>query len=328
MNGKDHKGGNMSEELVPRIRLALILLGIVSGWMIVLFAEPFRIGSRAQGVMQSVIFRQGENGYTGCADTRISAENPYSNFGDAELILGGKGRVNIVIRFDVSSLPSNAIIHEATLSLKVVNYGQRPSDPVIMGIFAVTRAWEEMEATWYKATNADDWGLPGCNDVYSDRSADALDSQAIFELGWYSWDITSAAQHWVQDHASNKGVVIQQTNLEVGGEYDIRESEYNGQYVRPLLTVKYFLATPTPPVTNTPTASPTATPLSTATATQTATPTGIPTHTPTEIPTTTPTRLPIVHRLYFPKVRKMCEQQHHPPVDRAIHRPLPTVVAQ
>ncbi len=294
----------MRSALLSRGRLTLIVVGVACAWIAALFAEPFAADSLAQGGMQSVVFRQGENGYTGCDDTRISAEQPNTNFGDQELVLGGKGQVNLLIRFDVSSLPSTVYIHSATLNLQVVNYGQRPANPIQAGAYPVLRRWAEMEATWYKATVADYWGLPGCHDTLNDRSAVSLDRQAIWELGWYSWDVTSAVQQWVQDPSINEGVILIQDNIEVGGEYDIRESEYPGPEGRPYLTVKYFLVKPTSTPTNTPTS--TATPTATATPTTTYTPTSTPTRTATATatPTSTPSPTPTPAVLYLPKIRK------------------------
>ena len=57
-----------------------------------------------------IAFRQGIDGYQGCSDTRISEHRPYENFGDDELILGDRGRIHTLIRFDVSSLPAGAFV--------------------------------------------------------------------------------------------------------------------------------------------------------------------------------------------------------------------------
>lgn len=258
-----------------------------------------------QAVGQVVIFRQGVDGYQGCADTYISEFSPNENFGDHELMLGEKGRIHVLIRFDVTSLPADAFIEEASLGLYVHNYGQREA-PIIAAAYTVLRGWEEMQATWYQATDAELWGLAGCNDTTSDRSATPLDRQSVYERDrWYNWDVTTAVRSWVADAASNRGVIVQQTNQEVGGEFDIWHSEYLGWDRRPYLMVRYLLETPTPTstttatptatstATETPTGTMTATPTSTATATPTgtvtATPTGTATATPTGTVTATPT---------------------------------------
>jgi hypothetical protein len=233
----------------------------------------------------AIVFQQGVDGYIGCSDTRISKESPDANFGEDELVLGMRGDVGVLIRFDVSAIPSNALIEEATLSLYVSNIGQRPAEAAICATYPVTRPWNEMQATWYKAADFNWWGLPGCNDITSDRSPIPTDQQPLYDFGrWYDWDVTPAAQQWVRSPTSNRGLLIQQTNVKVGGEYDIRESEYPGPETRPILSIRYVLATPTPTSTATPTATPSATATASPTATSTATTT--PQATPTTIPAT------------------------------------------
>jgi len=243
----------MDKGHVAWIRLLLIFF-CITGLTGAVLASQVGMHSKAQDGLQVIVFKQGQAGYTGCTDTRISAENPTANFGDQELIVGMKGRVGTLIRFDVSSIPAHALVQGATLSLYVSNYGQR-DQPIIVATFPVTRTWEEMQATWYKATNADYWGLTGCNNTSNDRSPIPTDSQSVYDRDrWYTWGVTSAVQRWVQDAATNKGLLLRQTNTEIGGEYDIRHSEYVGLEPRPYLVVTYTLATPTPtPLPPTPT---------------------------------------------------------------------------
>ncbi len=234
-----------------RLRVTLMVMCLVAGLAGGLLLVHARANSAVQSGAETVEFRQGLGGYTGCTDTRISEENPTRNAGDGELILGMKGQAASLIRFDVSSIPASATVQEAALSIAVVNYGQRGTGPVIAGAFVVTRTWEEMQATWIKATNLDNWGLPGCNNTSSDRSSTSLDSQSIWDVRWYTWTVTAAAQMWVRDPASNKGVILRQTNTAVGGEYDIRQSEFPGLTMRPVLIVTYTLGSPTPSPTPT-----------------------------------------------------------------------------
>lgn len=239
------------------IRLAFILV-IVVGLASGLFPNRAGLRSEAQEEVRTVVFRQGVDGYRGCTDTFISEFDPHTNYGDAELMIGEKGRLGVLIRFDVSSIPANATVQEATLGLYVHNYGQREG-AINAAAYQVRRAWEEMEATWYAATHSDDWAVPGCNGTVTDRYPTPLDEESIYTRDqWYTWDVTSATQGWVQNPGSNKGVVIQQTNTAVGGEFDIWHSEYLGPTVRPYLQVKYTLVPPSP--TRTPTSPGPATP--------------------------------------------------------------------
>jgi hypothetical protein len=267
-------------------RRVLALLSILASLAVTLAVGSLELHSMAQDAVQIVVFRQGQDGYDGCADTRISREFPNANFGAGELVLGMRGDVGTLIRFDVSDIPSNATVQKATLSLQVANFGQRPDDSIIVAAYTVARHWEEMEATWIRATDTNLWGLPGCNDTETDRSATAVHTQEIRDVRWFDWDITSAVQVWVGQPTSNMGLLLQQSNPEVGGEYDVRESEYSDSTQRPYLTVKYFIATPTP----TSTASTAPTQSATTTASATATETGAATETATATATATSTQ--------------------------------------
>jgi hypothetical protein len=251
----------MNKDNGRRRHAAIIVMIALFVLLAAVLPSRLSMDSHAQDGSRTVTFRQGEAGYAGCSDTRISEERPYANLGNGELIIGMKGRVATLIRFDVSSIPSNAIVQEATLGLFAFNYGQRMG-PIVAAAYQVIRPWKEMEATWYKATNTDNWGLPGCNDTYTDRSPTALDSASIYHREqWYTWDVTSAAQDWVRDAVSNKGLVVRQTNLEVGGEFDLCHSESTGIECRPYLTIKYTLIPPTPTRSPTPAGPPTPAPL-------------------------------------------------------------------
>ena len=314
----------MSTNCISPTRVTLVLLIVVCSWAAPLFFEPFGADTLAQDTTHTIVFRQGDDGYSGCADTRISESNPDRNFGNGELVLGDRGRVRSLVSFNLWPIPANALVRSATLSLLVSNYGQREYRPIIVAAYPVLRAWKEMEATWNRATRTDFWVEPGCDGIGSDRSDVALDSRPVHGLGWYSWDVTSAAQEWVHQPSSNNGVLFIQTNTEVGGEFDVRESEYPGMDDRPFLIVTYVIPTPTPTATQTSTS--TATPTQTSTPTVTPTPTTSPVHTPTgtitgvvdRTPTATPTStevtpptatptvttLPGPRLLYLPKVSK------------------------
>jgi uncharacterized repeat protein (TIGR01451 family) len=192
---------------------------------------------------QEVTFTQGVDGYAGCEDTHISAESSDQNLADEEeLVLGGRGQVGVLMRFDVSQIPAECLVEEAKLQLQVVNWSVPHDEPSINASYSVTRPWVVTEATWYHATATDRWGQAGCNDVTSDRSGVELSRQALFDRDqWYTWDVTAAVQRWVDAPASNQGLYIRQvpTNTHVGGEYDIASCDWPSPDKRPRLIVRY-----------------------------------------------------------------------------------------
>ncbi len=248
------KGGDMKRcDLGRRGWVVVFAVGVMA--IVVALWSLMGGHSQAQDGPQTVVFRQGEAGYSGCTDVRITANRPDTNFADDELILGESGRINTLIRFDISSIPPYAMVEQATLNLQVSNYGRYPPF-IICGAFPVSRTWHEAQATWNRAAIGQPWGLPGCNDILTDRSAIPVGVTTVTMPGWYSWDVTSAAQRWVQDPGGNHGLLLAQMNLEAMGEADTRHSEYPGVDVRPYLTIRYRLVPPTPTPALTPLHSP------------------------------------------------------------------------
>ena len=236
------------------VTLAMVMTGSLAAAEGSAAANPGRAQALAVTVqppeeVQTITFIQGVDNYHGCSDTRISAEEPDENFAEGELSLGIGGKIGVLIRFDVSSIPANARVLEATLGLRCNNWGPQGPEPAICAAYTVTRTWTETEATWLRARRTVEWGLPGCNDTQTDRSPTELSHAALFERDvWYTWSVTPAVQQWVRDPASNKGIYLRQTNTDVPGEYDIRESEYAGLDQRPYLVVKYTLSPPPPEI--------------------------------------------------------------------------------
>ncbi len=268
-----------------------VWLRLVATLMLVLAAlAPAWLGTQAEVTGADhpgpyvVTLQQGVAGYTGCTDTRITSWFPDKNFGDDfELILGESGLIRSLIRFDVTSIPFNAYIEEALLSVEVSNY-MKGQAHLEIPVYPVIRGWKQMQATWNRATTTQLWGLPGCDDTYTDRSPIYEDVQTIKSTGWYTWNVTSAARLWVYDDFSNEGVIFGQLNPEVSGEADVFSAEYAGPKQRPRLTIKYWMGTP--PATATSTVPP---PTNTATATSTRPPTWTPTATSSSTPTETAT---------------------------------------
>lgn len=238
-----------------------------------------------------VCLGQGSAGYVGTADTYLDISNPSTPFGGKDkLYIKTQEIVNALIRFDLSDLPADITVVDATLRLFV--YDRSPDYPITFRAYRVVKAWAEDEATWYNATASVPWAMPGCQGAGSDYSALDYVELAGYddEAAWVEFDISDMARRWVSNPADNLGVVIKgyryndRTVL-----YTLWSSEMSNQYLRPQLCLGYLMPTPTPTATatHTPTFTPTATPTDTATPTITPTPTE--THTPTPTSTATPT---------------------------------------
>lgn len=235
-------------------------------------------------------FQQGLEGYTGTSDTDINAWAADTVYGGYNSMAVRTGNVmSALIRFDLSSIPSNATITGATLQLFVAGSG---SYAMPINAYRVKRPWTESQATWNRAQVGIPWGSSGCDDVLSDRESAAGSMSAVSNTSTQcSFNLTSMAQGWVADPGANWGVLLKGSSG-TSVQYSFASKEYWTQTMRPKLTVSYTTggaaqptATATSLYTNTPTLTPTPGATPTRTATWTTTPTAITGATPTRTPT-------------------------------------------
>jgi hypothetical protein len=182
--------------------------------------------------------QNGLQGYAGCSDTRITAEAPMLNCGESELKAGARQGIATLIQFDVSSIPSTAHIQSA--HLQVYGYHREGGTRFELGAFAVKRAWSGNHASWSGATPSTSWGVPGCNDVLTDRAESATDRTTIDSAGWHSWEVTADVQRMVGEPATNAGWILMQVAAE-RGVVTMHSSEYGNATLRPKLVVTYTL---------------------------------------------------------------------------------------
>lgn len=253
--------------------------------------------------------REGWNGYNGVEDTWIGGAacsgvsgdvgtTPHGSEDRLSLRASGQGGVpdtsicSALLRFDLSVIPRGSRIVEAHLAIKGIR--QSNSARLYFRAFDVHKRWTESQATWYLARQGLPWAAPGASGA-ADRPPLQLDigvlAGPVPTFGWSRVYITPLVQRWVNDPASNNGVLLAPHGNFV--QWDVASSEYANTAWRPALEILYFppgYETPTP--TATPTTGPTPTPTATPTPTPTHTPTVTPSPTLTPTPTSTPTMTP------------------------------------
>jgi len=135
------------------------------------------------------------------ADATLRSDQPNTNFGaedDLEItytsteVVGQDRQAVVLIRFDTSSLPDDAIIDAAELHLFLE--GAAGADPVTITAFFVTSAWDESTVTWNSNPTTSALGI----------NADSDASTGSYQ----SWTIPWYVQGWVDDPASNNGVLL------------------------------------------------------------------------------------------------------------------------
>jgi RHS repeat-associated protein len=187
-----------------------------------------------------------------------------------------------LIKFDLSSIPSNATITSATLSLWT-DTDFSDNDRTIR-VYRLKVPFNESQATWNEASTGTSWQSPGASGTNDREGAaigyvlipynQALDVEKQIPLS------TAEIQEMVNGTFTNNGFIII-ADTEDNDRFSYRTSDASAATKRPKLVIEYSTssstATPTPAITNTPTRTPTAGP--SPTPTNTSTPTAAPTAT-------------------------------------------------
>ncbi len=213
------------------------------------------------------------------ADATVRSWQRNTNFGSEETLdlLYSQGDVVaetvVLLRFDLSALPADAVIDSAVMELYLVYAAG--DNPKSLAAYYVTSAWSESTVTWNTFPTADTTGIISSVDNVTGR--------------YKSWSITSWASYWHNNPTENHGVYLRRLTSETTYFERTFESKDHMEN-RPRLVVNYHLPTLTPTPTATATQTPTRTPSRTATPTNT--PTATATRTPTPSPTSTATPTP------------------------------------
>jgi hypothetical protein len=218
----------------------------------------------------TVILQQGLNGYSSVSDTWVSANDwatppQYTvNYGQNEdLVLGRDGDDNPLLLFDLSSIPQNALVLEATLEL----YNQTDSSSGSgsfdrrIRLFQLLRAWDEGNQS---QSPVDASGKHGATGEYAfdyfpgegtdiawnargmqagtDYAQDETSHSDVADEGWYDWDVTNLVKAWARHENPNFGMVLRDATGYQDGHTDWRafcSSQHGTSSLRPKLTIRY-----------------------------------------------------------------------------------------
>jgi len=164
-------------------------------------------------------------------DSFVRDTLPSSNFGnDPQLFVvdySSPSTARTYIEFDLSTIPSNAVIVDANLELfyYVFDHSNQPE----VGVYQVAYSWNEMTINW------------------SNQPAFSTASEDVRPLGpatneFVNWNIKNLVQRWVNSTAVNHGVVLKATS-ELGTSARLfakfRSSDWGNASERPRLIVSY-----------------------------------------------------------------------------------------
>lgn len=201
----------------------------------------------------TITLKQGVDGYTGCTDTYIDADNPNANYGEQwymHLYMSNHHpKRSGLIKFDLTGqIPPGQTIVSATLGLWVYQVVDMTGDDwADVAPYRVrgTRAWVESQATWNVFKGSTYWATPGCENTSFDRYG-TYDGTAIRFTRYsqvnryYTWDVTSSVQTWYAGSEANNGWLIRIVQHDGGSDgLSMNTSESSSVSYRPYLTITY-----------------------------------------------------------------------------------------
>jgi len=168
-------------------------------------------------------------------DAFISSGTPGTNYGSNVALWagsgtgGGGGEKRSLLKFDVASIPSNAVVTAATLQLYVTS---GLSNPVTVSTYKITASWLEGTVTWNNQPAAES----------TPQSSTPVSSAHVNT--WKSWDLKALVQGWVEGSVSNDGVLLKQSGGSPPNNVSFHSSNYSGDTTkRPKLVITYFQGT-------------------------------------------------------------------------------------
>lgn len=189
-------------------------------------------------------------------DTYITGANGNgsTNFGDQQsMYIGTSGTTpfvygyNVLIDFDLSSLPPDAEIISATLRLGLLfNLSRNINSPdaeINVMSEAITESWDEYAVTWLNHPGYSDQGDP----------ANPVDGASV----WEEWDVTNIVTAWKTGAIPQYGIRLFSSASDNIDMYQFYSREYS--FNAPELVVSYRTQTPTETPTPTETLTPTPT---------------------------------------------------------------------
>jgi len=231
-------------------------------------------------------------------DTFIASKSATTNYGtDVGVRIGESNNstndlYRTLIKFDLSSIPANATITSATLSLWTAN--DFSDNNRTIRVYRLKTAFNELEATWNKASASLSWQSPGASGANDRESTDIGSLQILANESLSIEKQISIAPAKIQELVNatftNNGLIIV-ADTELNDRFNYKSSDTTTTSNRPKLVIQYTVSTPTPTASQTPTSTKTFTPTQTSTVvgTNTPTPTSGPSPTSTRTATATPT---------------------------------------
>lgn len=178
-------------------------------------------------------------------DTHLREDEATANFGTLTFIrvYNRSGRSNrSILEFDLSGLPSGAVISSATLELFYHDYPVY-TNPVGLTVWAYKLSrtdWVEAEATWNIYKTGSDWTAAGSDYVTSSPAGGSTVFPAS-EEEWISFDVLAIVQD-AQDANANAEFLVKFETEGLASDYSLAQlvsNDHAHTSWRPKLTIIY-----------------------------------------------------------------------------------------
>ena len=179
---------------------------------------------------------------TSSADTHILENAPKKNYGtvtslgvDGDEPAGTGKDKSALLKWDLSTIPAGSKISSASVTLNVTNTTTQTYQA-----YELKRPWVESAATWLLYATGKSWQTAGAKGLL-DRGTTVVGNVSPSTSGNQSFALSAAlVQGWVDNPASNNGIIIANATNTDGFDFSSRESTTSN--LRPQLNVTYTVS--------------------------------------------------------------------------------------
>jgi hypothetical protein len=156
-----------------------------------------------------------------------------------------------LIKWELSSIPAGSNIIKA--EMKLYSRANAAGGQITINAYRVLQPWIEGSALsqnrtvdnpdsacWIEYGGGVPWGIAGASGS-GDRAQDILASTTNSGTGWYTWNITSAVQRWVDGDWANNGLILKSDDETQENAKIFVPSEYQNKDLIPVLEIEYTL---------------------------------------------------------------------------------------